>query len=280
MWRTLASGVGFLLLWFLYVLPTRGEQFLVPVSASESAVAFDYRRPVGTNVVRGVLLLVPGFNGSGMDLLNGSWASFADTCGLVLLAPTFHSSGEEVHHRQGYYYPELWSGATVETALAELAKREKVPVDRILIFGFSAGAHFAHRFALWKPERVKAFVAYSAGWWDAPTCGLTNVPALIMCGEKDARLPATREFMERGIQLGLPFVWRSYRDVGHTMTPAVQRKAEAFLRHYAVGGTDEPLIGDLQTYRVVSLDQANSIPSAVRINLPSKDVAAVWMKEE
>ena len=33
-------------------------------------------RPVKTNAVAGVLLLVPGFNGSGQPMLDGRWAEF------------------------------------------------------------------------------------------------------------------------------------------------------------------------------------------------------------
>ena len=254
--------------------------FTIPAPEPYRQVEFAWRRPAGTNAATGVLLLVPGFNCSGQAMLGGGWAAFADECGLVLLAPTFHATAEEVHRRQGYYYPELWSGAVLELALTELARREKVPTDRILIFGISAGAHFAHRFALWKPERVKAFVAYTAAWWDPPTEKLRETPALIMCGEQDERLEATRTFFELGRKLDLPFIWRAYRGVGHHMTPAVQRMAEAFLRHYALDAKAEPQAGDVQTYRFVPLACSNEIPSAVRITLPSSAVAEVWAREE
>ena len=254
--------------------------FTVPAPELYRQVQFAWRRPAETNAVAGVLLLIPGFNGSGAALLDGRWAQFADECGLLLLAPTFHASAEELHRREGYYYPEQGSGAALEQALAEVARREKVNTDKILIFGFSAGAHVAHRFALWKPERVKAFVAYSAAWWDRPTDKLRDVPALIMCGEQDERLGATREFFERGLKLDLPFIWRAYRGTGHQMTPAVQRLAEAFLRHHALGLKAEPQAGDVQTYRFVPAAQSNAIPSAVRIVLPSRAVAEVWAREE
>lgn len=254
--------------------------FTVSVPEPYGQVAFAWRRSAGSNAATGVLLLVPGFNGSGQALLDGRWAEFADECGLLLLAPTFHANAEEIQRREGYYYPELWSGAAIEQALAELTRREKVNTDKILIFGFSAGAHVAHRFALWKPARVKAFVAYSAAWWDRPTTKLRAVPALLMCGEQDDRLGATREFFERGLKLELPFVWRAYRGTGHQMTPAVQRMAEAFLRHYACSAKGEPQAGDVQTYRFVPAAQSNEIPSAVRIVLPSRAVAEVWAKED
>jgi pimeloyl-ACP methyl ester carboxylesterase len=256
------------------------SSFTVPASEPYRLVEFAWRSLAGTNTATGVLLLIPGFNGSGAAMLGGRWAQFADECGLLLLAPTFHSNVEELHRREGYYYPELWSGAVIEQALAEVARRERINTDKILIFGFSAGAHVAHRFALWKPDRVKAFVAYSAAWWDPPTEKLRDVPALIMCGEQDERLGATREFFERGLKLDLPFVWRAYRGVGHQMTPAVQRMAEAFLRHYAFSAKSEPQVGDVQTYRFVPTAQSNEIPSAVRIVLPSRAVAEAWAKEE
>ena len=46
---------------------------------------------------------------------------------------------------------------------------------------------------------MKAFVAYSGGWWDAPTDRLKGVPALIMCGEEDERYQATYEFFQKGL---------------------------------------------------------------------------------
>jgi predicted esterase len=139
-----------------------------------------------------------------------------------------HAGG--IATRPGYYYPEQGSGAEVERMLEQVGKETGVQTDKILIFGFSAGAHFAHRFALWKPERVKAFVAYSAAWWSEPTEALREVPALIVCGEADRpRFEPTKEFFERGQALGLPWVWRSYEGVGHTLTPRIRDLAEAFL---------------------------------------------------
>jgi len=234
----------------------------------------------------GVLLLIPGFNGSGEKILDDRWKHFADEHSLVLLAPTFTSKyGPEELRTKGYYYPEQGSGAVIEEALSELHRRTGAPVDKILIFGFSAGAHLAHRFALWKPERVGAFVAYSAGWWSDPTPALRGVPALIMCGESDERYEPTRAFMERGMTLHLPWIWRSYKETGHQLTPAVRSMAEAFLAEEAdrlKAGSELPspkLYGDIQSYQVVSASDRETIPEAVRIPLPSEAVANVWKME-
>src|SRR5205823_4914970 len=116
-----------------------------------------------------------GFNpGAGIQrgwefLRDESWTRFADSHGLVLVGPSFVSSQQDVHAGQGYYYAGLWSGEATLRALDEIAKRETahgtIRTERLFLFGVSAGAHFVHRFTLWRPERVAAFAVYSAAWW-------------------------------------------------------------------------------------------------------------------
>ena len=262
-----------------------------PIVSKEASVPFFLYRPDSSSEgishrPSGVLLLIPGFNGSGEKILDDSWKRFADEYSLVLLAPTFTSTNNPQELRtKGYYYPEQGSGAVIEEALWEVHRRTGAPVDKILIFGFSAGAHLAHRFALWKPDRVEAFVAYSAGWWSDPTAALRGVPALIMCGEGDERYEPTRAFMERGMALHLPWIWRSYKETGHQLTPAVRSMAEAFLAEETdrlkagVGIPSPQFYGDIQSYQVVPASDRETIPEAVRVPIPSEAVAEVWKKE-
>ena len=260
------------------------DSFPVAAVGGSEKVEFFYRKPSGIPIC--VVLLVPGYNGIGEAMMDQRWCRFADEHGLVLLAPTFHTSPEQLKKEKGYYYPEQGSGAQVEQALAEVRRKTGVKTDKILIFGFSAGAHFAHRFALWKPERVRVFVAYSAAWWSDPKATLRDVPGLIMCGETDERYEATRTFMEKALALHLPFVWRSYKSTSHELTPAVRAMAEVFLAHYSLeprpGKLDKKtvLYGDIQTYRVVSAADKESIPAEVRVELPSQEVADIWVKVE
>jgi poly(3-hydroxybutyrate) depolymerase len=233
-----------------------------------------------SNTATNVLLLVPGYNGSGEAMLDARWKAFAEKHGLVLLAPTFKTTPEELRQGRGYYYPDQGSGAEVERILEQVKRETGVDTDKILIFGFSAGAHFAHRFALWKPERVRAFVAYSAAWWSEPTEALRGVPALIVCGEEDGpRFEPTKEFFERGHALGLPWVWRSYSGVGHTMTPRIRELAEAFLAAQLNPKRGPLFYGDTQTYRVVEEADKDSILPEVRVMLPSRAFAELWKKE-
>ena len=257
------------------------------VSAHGMNVPFNSWQPGEARASTGVLVLVPGYNGKGEQMLDARWKAFATKHGLVLLAPTFRAEGKENNEGKGYYYPEQGSGEVMEKALKEAGKRTGAETDQVLFFGFSAGAHYVHRFALWKPQRVKTFVAYSAGWWSEPTARVKKVPALVMCGEADERYGATWEFFKKGQRLGCPWVWRSYAGTGHVLTPAVRDMAEVFLAHYVgrrgqreeQAGMPVSRFGDVQTYRSVGWAERETIPEEFRIELPSKEVAEVWEKE-
>ena len=260
-------------------------------SPVDPQVEFYFRLPekvngkISASLKEGVLLLVPGFNGDGrMFLQEPIWTHFADQEDLILVSPSFHTTLEEIQANEGYYNPKLWSGDATLSALDKIAAKTGAKTDRILIFGFSAGAHFTNGFVLWKPERVKAFVCYSAAWWQAPTAALHDLPGLVMCGEDDERYNASLAFMRQGQELGLPWIWRSYKGTEHVMTPKIAKMAQAFLAHYArdvkpfrTGG----IIGNMQTYEYFDekSPEAGKIPKDLRITLPSKTVAEVWKQE-
>ncbi len=299
MWAASAT-LALIALWLMAAIQAIGGEpdnlkcvkVSTPSELNKEAV-FWYRAPVG-GASEGVLMLVPGCNGDGRGMLNetGPWARFADEAHLVLVGPTFKTTLEELHSRHGYYYPELWSGEATLKALEQIRAKTGVRSDKLLIFGFSAGAHFAHRFALWKPDKVTAFVAYSAGWWDAPKTTLHDTPGLIMCGEADERFEMTYSFFAQGRRLGLPLIWRGYHDVGHELKPQVLRMAQAFLGYYAqqqnleqVARRRQPsgtfFVGDIQSYHFYpeNSPEAAHIPPESRVALPSLELAEVWAQE-
>ncbi|MEI6351498.1 MAG: hypothetical protein WCP06_10375 [Verrucomicrobiota bacterium] len=286
--RAWALALGLWAMWFSGAAANELKEVRVqtPFALNREAV-FSYREPTGGGA-RAILLLVPGCNGDGRAFLKNEavWGRFADQEHLVLVGPTFKTNLEEVHSRLGYYYPELWSGAVTLKALEQIRARTGAETGKALVFGFSAGAHFAHRFALWAPERVGAFVAYSAGWWDAPTLALRDVPGLILCGEADERYRPTYGFFSQGRKLGLPLIWRGYEGVGHELTPQVVNLAQAFLGFHARAAGDraagEKYVGDIQTYRFypANADAAQRVPDELRVALPSREVAEVWSKEK
>ena len=205
----------------------------VVISNFSEIATFNYRLPQNENVRTSptVLMIVPGFNGDGEKFIQSNgWQVFADCRNVILISPTFITDLEEIHSQRGYYYPALWSGKATMGALQQIELKYKVKIGKIYLFGFSAGAHFVHRFANWQPQKVAAFVAYSAGWWDAPVEELPNTPALIMCGEEDERYEPTLTFYQKGRELGCPWVWRSYPHTGHEITPQVVSMVQTFFR--------------------------------------------------
>lgn len=251
------------------------------ISTPKMEVPFHVWQAEEAGKKKGVLVLMPGYNGLGKQMLDERWKAFATKEQLILLAPTFSAAGNENNLGRGYYYPEQGSGEVLELALQELERRSGVSTQQVLFFGFSAGAHVSHRFALWKPERVKAFVAYSAGWWSEPTEALKAVPALILCGEADERYKPTYQFFLKGHQLGCPWIWRSYDDVGHVLTPEIREMAEVFLHHYVSEKKQESLsYGDFQSFQSIPKEEREKIPKEFRITLPCKRMAEVWTSKE
>jgi poly(3-hydroxybutyrate) depolymerase len=256
--------------------------FQIPAPRSPTGhVRFDARIPKNSDhAPRPILILVPGYNGAGKPLLAGFWADFADRTGTILLAPTFRTNLEEIQSRTGYYYPSLWSGDVLLRAVEELATRTPADAESLFFYGHSAGAHFTHRFALWHPDRVAAFVAYSAAWWDPPAASIRDTPALIMCGEDDPRYEATLEFYLASRPFDAPWVWRGFRHTGHESTPAVLRLAATFLEHYLRHTPDTPLAGDIQTYGTIDWSDRESIPAEALTRLPTPAIAEIWKQEK
>lgn len=250
-------------------------------------VVFEAYVPAGQEdgIGRPLLFLVPGYNGNGCAFLipDAGWLAWADRENVVLLTATFRTNPEEIQARRGYYYPEEWSGDVLLAAVEAVAEWTVVRKESLLLFGFSAGAHFVHRFAQWVPGRVGAFVAYSAGWWDEPDARMKTVPALIICGEDDPRLNASLAFVQAGLVLGCPWIWRSYPQTGHTITPTVNEMVRAFLAHYAQEPERRqkaiPVVGDGQTFRLCSGNEADALPAVYRIVLPSREMAEVWKEK-
>ena len=88
------------------------------VSAGGMDVPFKAWHADGARAGMGLLVLVPGYNGDGGEMLDQRWKAFAEKKGMLLLAPTFKAEGHENNGGRGYYYPEQGSGKVMEAAIA------------------------------------------------------------------------------------------------------------------------------------------------------------------
>jgi pimeloyl-ACP methyl ester carboxylesterase len=185
---------------------------------------------------KAVLVLCPGMNQDGAFFLGESpWLDFAQSndFGVIALAYKSKVGGMYGESRQGYYWPEQGSGEALLTAIRQ-TYGEDLP---IMIYGFSGGAHFASRFAEWAPQRVIAWAAYSAQFWDSPQINEINPPGIVACGEHDgARWQPSFAYFYEGRQQNKPWVWVSLPETGHHRHGAF----EQFVRDFFYGVKQGP----------------------------------------
>lgn len=92
----------------------------------------------------------------------------ADHYGLCVVAPLF----EKTQFGQYQQLEDVRTGLRSDLALLDILDAAKRLTDadhrKILLFGYSGGAQFAHRFAMAHPSRVASTVLVGAGWYTFP----------------------------------------------------------------------------------------------------------------
>jgi pimeloyl-ACP methyl ester carboxylesterase len=218
-----------------------------------------------------VVVLCPGFNGNGGDLLRDEqWRAFAREHRLGLAGLSFASNPELFRLGRGYYYASQGSGDAL-LACVQKAYGKKLP---LLLYGFSGGAHFTARFAEWQPARVTAWCAYSAAWWDEPQPDNHAAPGIVACGADDERYQTSLEYYQRGRRLGNRWAWVALPRTGHQPSAALER----FAREYFAAILQQKTAAD-----GVWLDRRGQIADDGRRArdpqwswLPAADLSAAW----
>lgn len=114
-----------------------------------------------------VLASIHGISGNAQEHA----ARFAPLCeqhGVVLLVPIFAAELHHDYQRLGREGRGNRVDLLLDRLLAEVASLSGADVVQIHLFGFSAGAQFAHRYALAHPHRVARAAVTAAGWYTFP----------------------------------------------------------------------------------------------------------------
>lgn len=228
--------------------------------------------------LKAILILVPGLNGNGEHLLNSvHWRDFAQKYKLGLVGVSFASSLKDINENRGYYHPSKGSGNLLLAGLRKIGKGyDKLP---LLMYGFSGGAHFTSRFVEWYPQKIKAWVAYSAGWWDSPRIQAFNPPGIVACGSKDYRLKASRDYFWMGRELKKPWLWMELKNVEHTTVASFDN----FIRKYFAAileGKTKNGAGcwvDIYNLKIVDIKYVNMYPCATGW-LPAEYLYFEWKR--
>lgn len=148
--------------------------------------------------------------------LRDAFAEHAEASGTLVLAPLFPAGIGRPDELDGYKYLRADGVHYDELLLAmveEVAARHAVDAGRFALFGFSGGAHFAHRLLYLRPERLSSAVIAAPGsvtlpdprlpWWaglaDFETrfgrpvdwAALQRVPAHLVVGAADTNPAGT-----------------------------------------------------------------------------------------
>ncbi len=215
----------------------------------------------------GVLVLCPGCNGNGKEWIQDPlWQQFARDHNLDLIGISFASPVSLLTSGRGYYYPEQGSGRLLLDGVAQ-AFHQELP---LILYGFSGGAHFTAGFTDWKPERVTAWCAYSAEWWDKPVTSDSNPPGLVICGENDERLGASLMFFKEGRVLGKPWLWITAPRTGHS----IFAPAEGFVRDYFAA-----ILNDNGTNRSGMWIDVDLKVAAQQVTIANQPTATGWLPD-
>lgn len=114
----------------------------------------------------------------GVESSRDAFADFARWHGAVVLAPLFPADPLGDGNEDGYKYlaeGDIRYDRLLLAMVAEAESRLGLDFDRFCLAGFSGGAHFAHRFLLLHPERLRAvsigapgsvtLIDPKRGWW-------------------------------------------------------------------------------------------------------------------
>ena len=179
---------------------------LASIAASSPAQSLDVSLPPGENfdkaefrlwypkdvkTLRAVLVLVPGSNGDGRGQVEDqTWRELANKHDLALLGVRLTDKRHEQMFIEAYVDVGKGSGDALLQALDDLAVESghaELEGAPLLFWGMSAGGQFNYEFALWKPERVLAFIVNKGGiYYSAQaTKAAQQVPGMFFIGETD-----------------------------------------------------------------------------------------------
>ena len=142
--------------------------------------------------IRGIVVVVPGSNGDGRDMvLDTAWQNLARRHKFALVGCYMTDKPHEHMAIERYVDVKLGSGQAFLDVLTRLALQsghvelEQAPM---VLFGESAGGQFNYEMVCWKPERVIAFVVNKGGIYYSSLAPATawEVPGLFITGEKDS----------------------------------------------------------------------------------------------
>lgn len=160
---------------------------------------------------------IPYLSGRGEEFVLPIFKDFAEEEGFVIVSPSFVFDEKNWESQTSYQYPSAWSGEAFIRIVEKVKKMFELNISKFYLFGFSAGAQFSLRFALWKPELCSAVSAHAGGGVVIPE-KFVDVKFFVSVGKNDTkRIEIVENFYLKAKELGIDVTYRKYFG-GHILT--------------------------------------------------------------
>ena len=137
-----------------------------------------YNLPKGYRSTSKVLFVMHGVKRNGKEYLE-DWLKYSNKKKVILIVPEFSNKefpGSANYNLANIADPnnninptEKWHFSIIESVFQDFKKQAKLKTPEYYLYGHSAGAQFAHRFAMFYPESsLKLAISANAGWYTFP----------------------------------------------------------------------------------------------------------------
>lgn len=177
----------------------------------EGSVPYHLYIPPGFRKDLRPLVTVHGISRNALEHAQ-AYVPFAARSGRMVIAPLFSKADWPRYQR--VVSRDYKADEALFMVLEDVSKRSGAVIDKIDLFGFSGGSQFAHRFAMFHPERIERLALAAAGWYTFPTedirfpygfsqesksgqriaAGIDhflNIPTLVFIGTRDTKRDAS-----------------------------------------------------------------------------------------
>lgn len=153
---------------------------------------------------------IPYLSGRGEDFVIPVFKEFAEEEGFVIISPSFVFDEKNWESKTSYQYPSAWSGEAFLRIVEKVKRTFEINISKFYLYGFSAGAQFSLRFALWKPELCSAVSAHAGGGVVIPE-KYVDVKFFVSVGRDDTeRVKIVENFYNKAKELGIDVTYRKY----------------------------------------------------------------------
>lgn len=250
-----------------------------------------------TKIIRGVIVLVPGSNSDGRDMVNDkTWQDLAKRHNMALVACYFKDKPGKNMAIEKYADVKNGSGQALLDVLKEFSLKtnhSELNNTPLAFYGASAGGEFNYEFVCWKPERVIAFIVNKGGIYYSSLAPSTawEVPGVFIIGEKDSPF---RNNIIKGIfsinrRFGAKWIFAEESGVAHQFSNSAKFAREFFNEIIPLRLPDkkkneqgllkvltsEGYIGNINSKQITP-KQGNKRITEITSWFPTKNIANLW----